>query len=160
VFEAPFWALLALIIFLGIVVYMKVPRQVTEALDKRADTIRKELDEARRLREEAHGLLAEYQRKAREAEAEAEEIVDQARREAEALAAEAKKRTEEYVATRTRQAEEKITQAEAQALQEVRALSADVAVAAARQIIAEKAKGSVGDRLIASTIDDVRTKLN
>jgi F-type H+-transporting ATPase subunit b len=159
-FDAPFWALVALIIFFGVVIYLKVPGTLTSALDKRAQGIRDELDQARRLREEAQALLAEYQRKAREAEGEAEEIIDQARREAEALSAEAKKRTEEYVAGRTRLAEQKISQAEAQALQEVRALSADVAVAAAEKILAAKVKGATGAELVEKAIGEVRSKLN
>jgi F-type H+-transporting ATPase subunit b len=159
-FDAPFWALVALIIFFGVVIYLKVPGTLTSALDKRAQGIRDELDQARRLREEAQALLAEYQRKAREAEGEAEEIIDQARREAEALSAEAKKRTEEYVAGRTRLAEQKISQAEAQALQEVRALSADVAVAAAEKILAAKVKGATGAELVEKAIAEVRSKLN
>jgi F-type H+-transporting ATPase subunit b len=158
--DATFWALVALVIFLAIMVYLKVPGIVTSALDKRADTIRKELDEARRLREEAQALLADYQRKGREAEAEAEEIIDQARREAEALTAETGRRLEEYVANRTRQAEQKIAQAEAQALQEVRALSADVAIAAAEKILAAKVKGPAADALIARSIGEVKSKLN
>jgi F-type H+-transporting ATPase subunit b len=159
-FDAPFWALVSLIVFLAIMVYLKVPGMVIAFLDKRAETIRDELDQARKLREEAQALLAEYQRKAREAESEAEEIVDQARREAEALAVEAKRRMEDYVASRTRLAEEKIAQAEAQAVQEVRALSADVAIAAAEKILAARVKGEAGDRLIARAIDDVKTKLH
>lgn len=158
--DATFWALVALIIFLALMVYLKVPGMVTSALDKRADTIREELDEARRLREEAQALLADYQRKGREAETEAEEIIEQAKREAEALAAESGKRLEEYVANRTRQAEEKIAQAEAQALQEVRALSADVAISAAERILGAKVKGSAADALIARSIGDVKSKLN
>ena len=154
--DATFWALIALIIFLAIMVYLKVPGVVTAALDKRADTIRKELDEARRLREEAQALLADYQRKGREAETEAEAIIEQAKREAEALTAESGRRLEEYVANRTRQAEEKIAQAEAQALQEVRALSADVTIAAAEKILAGKVKGATADALIARSIGEVR----
>jgi F-type H+-transporting ATPase subunit b len=159
-FDAPFWALVSLIVFLAIMVYLKVPGMVTAFLDKRAETIRDELDQARKLREEAQALLAEYQRKAREAESEAEEIVDQARREAEALAVEAKRRMEDYVASRTRLAEQKIAQAEAQAVQEVRALSADVAVAAAEKILAARVKGEASDRLIARAIADVKAKLH
>jgi len=158
--DATFWALVALIIFLGVMVYLKVPGMITSALDKRADTIQKELDEARRLREEAQALLADYQRKGREAETEAEEIIEQARREAEALTAESGRRLEEYVANRTRQAEEKIAQAEAQALQEVRALSADVAIAAAEKILAAKVTGTTADALIERSIGEVKSKLN
>jgi F-type H+-transporting ATPase subunit b len=158
--DATFWALVALVIFLGLMIYLKVPGMVTATLDKRAVTIRSELDEARKLREEAQALLAEYQRKGREAETEAEEIVDQARREAEAIAGEATRRLEEYVASRTRMAEQKIAQAEAQAIQEVKSLSADVAIAAAEKILGAKVKGATADTLIARSISDVKSKLN
>ena len=141
--DATFWAFVALVLFLGLMVYLKVPGVVTAALDKRADAIRKELDEARRLREEAQALLAEYQRKGREAETEAEEIIDQAKREADALGKEAGRRLDEYVASRTKLAEQKIAQAEAQAITEVRSRSVDVAIAegardGARQAAAAK----------------------
>ncbi len=159
-FEAPFWALIALLIFFGIVIYLKVPRTVGGLLDKRANTIRDELEAARKLRIEAEALFAEYQRKAREAEAEAGKIVDTARREAEALAGEARSRLEEYVAGRTRLAEQKIAQAETQAIQEVRALSADIAVSAAERLLTAKVKGAAGDALVQKSIADVKTRLN
>lgn len=158
--DAPFWALFSLLVFIGLMVYLKVPGQITTSLDKRAANIRGELEQARRLREEAQALLADYQRRAREAEVEAEEIIDQAKREAEALSAEAQKRMEEYVAGRTRLAEQKIAQAEAQALQEVRALSADVAIAAAERILSVQARGDAGNALIDKAIGEVRAKLH
>ena len=159
-FDAPFWALVALILFFAVVIYLKVPGTLARSLDTRAKGIRDELEQARRLREEAQELLAEYQRKAREAEAEAEEIVDQARREAQALTVEAQKRLEDYVASRTRLAEQKIAQAEAQALAEVRSLSADVAISAAEKILGQRVKAGAGDDLIARSIGDVKAKLN
>jgi len=158
--DAPFWALFSLIVFLGLMIYLKVPGWVASSLDRRAAGIRTELDQARKLREEAQALLADYQRRAREAEVEAEEIIDQARREAEALSVEAKKRMEEYVAGRTKMAEQKIAQAEVQALDEVRALSADVAIAAAEKLLAERTKGEAGAALIDKAIGEVRSKLN
>jgi F-type H+-transporting ATPase subunit b len=133
---------------------------IVSALDKRADGIRKELDEAKRLREEAQALLAEYQRKAREAEKEAGDIVSQAARDAEALSVEAAERIKDYVARRTKMAEQKIAQAEAQALQEVRTRAADLAVAAAERVLAAKVKGDQAAALIEKSIADVRKRLN
>ncbi len=159
-FDAPFWALIALVVFFGIVIYLKVPGMTTSVLDRRAAGIRYEIDQARKLREDAQALLADYQRRAREAEVEAEEIIDQARREAEALSVEARKRMEEYVAGRTKLAEQKIAQAENQAVQEVRALSADVAIAAAEKLLAARIKGEAGAALIDKAIGEVRSKLN
>jgi F-type H+-transporting ATPase subunit b len=158
--DAPFWALISLVLFFAVIIYMKVPGTLAGGLDKRAQTIKNELDQAQKLRTEAEALLKEYQRKAKAAEAEAGEIVEQAKREAAALATEAKRRTEEYVASRTRLAEQKIAQAETQAIQEVRALSADVAVKAAETILAARVKGGAGDALIARSISDVKAKLN
>ncbi len=158
--DAAFWALVGLVIFLGLMVYVKVPGLITGALDKRADTIRDELEQARSLREEAQAVLAEYQRRAREAEGEAEEIIDQATREADAIAVEAGHKLEEYVASRTRQAEQKIAQAEAQAVQEVLTLSADVAVAAAERILSHRVTGKLADAQIADAIRDVKARLN
>ena len=159
-FDAPFWALVSLVLFFVVVVYMKVPGTLGSGLDKRAATIRNELDQAKKLREEAEALLGEYQRKAKAAETEAAGIVEQAKREAVALAAEGKRRIEEYVESRTRLAETKIAQAEQQALQEVRALSADLAVAAAEKLLGERVQGEGGTALVARSIADVKTKLN
>ncbi|MHA1158096.1 MAG: F0F1 ATP synthase subunit B family protein [Alphaproteobacteria bacterium] len=158
--DISFWAFVGLLLFIGLMIYMKVPGLVTGALDKRADTIRNELEQARTLREEAQAVLAEYQRRAREAESEAEEIVDQAKREAAAIATDAQQRMNEYVTSRTRQAGQKIAQAEVQAVQEVRSLSADVAIAAAERILAERMKGEAADSVIAAAIDDVKAHLN
>jgi F-type H+-transporting ATPase subunit b len=157
---ATVWVLLALIVFVAILVYMKVPVMLVEALDKRADKIRSDLEEARKLREEAEALLADYRQKTGNAAAEAQEIVAQARREAEALSAEAKTRIEDYVARRTRAVEQRIAQAETQAVAEVRSRAIDVAAAAAGRILAERAKGRAGEELVERSIDTVRKNLN
>jgi len=159
-YDATFFALVALILFFVLIAYLGVHKTIGKALDNRSALIAKELDEAKRLREEAAALLADYQKRAKDAEAEARSIVDQATREAAGLAEEAKTRLEDYVTRRTRMAEDKIAQAEQQALQEVRALSADVAIAAAGKIMAAKLKGEAAAGLVSSSIDEVKKRLN
>jgi F-type H+-transporting ATPase subunit b len=129
-------------------------------IDQRRDRIKAELDEALRLKEEAQALLAQYQRKQREAEQEAAGIIAGAAAEAERMMAEAKAKTEEFVARRSKMAETKIAQAEAQALADVRAAAAEAAVGAAEKILAQIVKGDLADRLVVKGIDDVKTKLN
>lgn len=158
--DPAFWALVGLVLFFALIVYLKVPGMLGGALDQRAEAIRDELAEARKLREEAEALLADYKRRAAEAENEAAQIVDQAKREAAALTVEAKRRLEEYVAGRTRLAEQKIAQAETQAVQEVKALSADVAIAAAEKLLAARVKGEAAAALVEKAIGDVKAKLN
>ena len=158
--DATFWAFVALVIFLGILFYMKVPGMIAKSLDDRADRIRKELDEARRLREEAQQLLADYQRKRAEAEKEADDIVAAAKREADQLVTEAHKRTDEYVARRTALAELKIGQAERDAVNEVRASAVDIAVEAARTLLAGKIDTKTGADLFKASLQEVKSKLN
>jgi F-type H+-transporting ATPase subunit b len=158
--EPEFWVAVAFVIFVGVLVYVGVPKLVTKALDDRAKRVQDELDEARRLKEEAQKLLAEYKAKQRQADDEAAAIIAGAKAEAERFAAEAKTKMEEFVARRAKMAETKIAQAEAQAVADVRAAAADAAVSAAEKILTDSVKGKVADDLLARGISDVKTKLN
>jgi F-type H+-transporting ATPase subunit b len=160
VFEAEFWVAVGFVVFVGLLIYIGAHRTIGKALDDRAARIKAELDEARKLRDEAAALLAEYQRKRQDAEGEAQGIVAGAKAEAERLATEAKARIEEFVARRTKMAETKIAQAEAQAAADVRAAAAEAAVAAAERILRQETKGDLAGRLIARGIEDVSKKLN
>jgi F-type H+-transporting ATPase subunit b len=154
---AEFWVLVSFVAFLLVLAYFKVPGLIAKALDDRAATIRKELDEARRLREEAQNLLADYQKKHRNAGLEAEAIVEQARRDAQAYAQETRTTLAETLDRRTRQAEDKIARAEAQAVDEVRAAAVDMAMAAAEKILREKTAGPAGAALIDESISNLKS---
>ena len=158
--DATLVALIALVVFIGLLVYLKVPGMVAGMLDRKSEAIRAELDEARRLREEAQSLLAEYQRKRRDAEKEADAIVAQARDDAEAMMHEASKQLEDMVARRERMAEQKIAQAEASALADVRNAAADAAIEAARKILGDSATGKTADDLFKKSLQDVKANLN
>ncbi|MFL0692193.1 MAG: F0F1 ATP synthase subunit B [Agrobacterium tumefaciens] len=158
--DASFFALVALVLFFVLLAYLKVPGMMGKALDERADKIRDELAEAKRLREEAQHLLAEYQRKRKEAEAEAAAIVAAAEREAAALTAEAKQKTEEFVARRNALSEQKIKQAETEAVNAVRAAAVDLAIAAAEKVLAKKSDEAVQQSLFKASIGEVKSRLN
>jgi F-type H+-transporting ATPase subunit b len=158
--EPEFWVAVAFVLFVGVLIYVGVHKKLIEALDHRSSRIQAELDEARRLRDEAGKLLAEYQRKQREAEREAEAIIADARAEAGRVAAEARVKMEEFVARRTKLAETKITQAEAQALADVRAAAADAAVSGRREDPAGYRQGQDRRRSDRQGIAAVKAKLN
>ena len=158
--ETENWVALGFFCFLALLVYLGVHRKVFDSLDARRARIKSELDDARRLREEAQALLADFERKGREAEKEAEAIIASAKMEAERLATEAKARIEDFVARRTKMAEQKIVQAEAQALADVKSAAADAAVAAAERILSVSAKGKVAEDLLTRGIEDVKSKFN
>src|SRR5437763_6275275 len=158
--QAEDWVAVAFVILVGVFAYLGVHRVALKALDHRRDRIKNELDDARKLKDEAAKLLADYRARRESAVREAEEIVSNAKAEAERIAAEAKSRMEEFVARRTKMAETKIAQAEAQALADVRSAAADAAVAAASRILTDTVKGPAADTLIAQGINEVRQKLN
>ncbi|WP_022722013.1 F0F1 ATP synthase subunit B [Rhodopseudomonas sp. B29] len=158
--DAETWVAVAFVILMGVFAYVGVHRTVLKALDHRRDRIKAELDEARKLKDEAAKLLADYRARRATAEREAEAIIASAKADAERIAAESKAKLEEFVARRTKTAESKIALAEAQALADVRAAAAEAAVNAAATILSQSVKGQLADDLLGKGIQDVRSKLN
>jgi F-type H+-transporting ATPase subunit b len=159
-YEAEFWVAVSFLILLAIFWKLGVHRTVFSALDHRADRIKSELDEARRLRDEAQTILGDAERRRRDAEQEAQGIIAGARADAERVAAEARIKVEEFVTRRTKMAETKIAQAEQQAVADVRAAAADAAVAAAELVLREQVKGKIAAELLGEGIDKLKSKLN
>ncbi len=155
-FNDAFFVALGFVLFVVLLGYLGVHRTLTKTLDDRAARIQNELDEAQRLRAEAAALLASFEARRTEAEAEAQAIVTQARAEAESLAQEAAQRMTEFVARRTKQAEGKIAAAEAQATSDVRAAAADAAVKAAEIVLTSQVRGSMGEQMVAKGIVDLK----
>ena len=159
-YAAPeFWVGIAfLIVVVG--AFRPVARMITAGLDKRSDAIKTRLDEAAKLREDAQAMLAEYQRKQRDAMKEAEDIIAHAKAEAQRLADQAAKDLEASLKRREEQAVERIAQAEAQAMKEVRDQSVDIAIAATRKLFAETLSAQQADALIVKGIADLSGKLH
>lgn len=155
-----FVVLIAFLLFVGVLLYLKVPGMLGKMLDKRSDTIRSELDEARALREEAQALLASYERKQKEVQDQADRIVAKAREEAAAAAEKAKEDIRTSVARRLAAAEDQLEGAQASALREVRDRAISVAVAAARDVIADGLPAAKANSLIDEAIATVDAKLH
>ncbi len=158
--EPEFWVAVGFVILMGAFAYLGVHRTVLTALDHRSERIKAELDDAKRLKQEAATVLEQYKARHASAEREAQEIIASARAEAERVAAEAKSKMEDFVARRTKAAENKIALAEAQAVADVRAAAANAAVTAASTILSQTVKGQVADDLLSKGITEVREKLN
>ncbi|MEE4188598.1 MAG: F0F1 ATP synthase subunit B [Roseobacter sp.] len=155
-----FVVLLGLIVFIGILVYFKVPGMIGKMLDGRAEGIQSELDEARALREEAQSLLASYERKQREVQDQADRIVEAAKEEATIAAKQARADLEVSLARRVAAAEDQIANAQAAAIKEVRDQSVVVAIAAAREVIAKQMSAADSNKLIDGAIAEVEAKLH
>ena len=159
-FDAEFYVLLGFVVFVGVLAYFGVHRSVLKALDARGEAIAAELAQAAKLRDEATALLASFEKKTAEAEANAAAIVAEARAQADQLADEAADRLKEFIARRTKQADAKIALAEAQAAAEVRAAAAEHAARAAEIVLADQMKGSAGADLVAREIGEIKGRLS
>jgi F-type H+-transporting ATPase subunit b len=146
-----FWVLISMAIFV-IAVWKPASRTITGALDERAARIRSELEEARRLREEAEQLLAEYRQQQQRAATDAQAIVTNARQEAERIATQSARDLEQALERRRRLAEERIAQAESKAVDEIRGVAIDVAISAAREVIAAQTDAQRSGALIDAAI--------
>jgi len=160
IYEPEFWVAVSFFIFVAVLLYLGVHKKLAAALDSRAAMIAKELEEAKRLRQEAAKVLADYRRKQGEAVEETQGIIALAAKEAELLAAETRRSMKEYFERRMKLAEDKISRAEAEALREVRAAAADAAIAAAQIVIAQKLTPEAADKLVKQGIDALKGKLN
>lgn len=152
--------LMAFIIFVGILVYFKVPPKIAGLLDARAVSIKAELDEARRLREEALALHASFERKQTEVKAEAEAIVEKAKVDAQYAAEQAKAEIEASIARRLKAAEDQIASAEAGAIRDVRNAAVSVAIAAAGDVMAKQMDTERSDALIKKAIATAQDRLH
>ncbi len=167
-FSADFWSLsntdmivlIAFLIFAGVLIKFKVPGMLTGLLDKRADGIKSDLEEAKSLREEAQTLLASYERKQREVQEQADRIVASAKDEASRAAEQAKADIKTSVARRLAAAEDQITSAKDSAIRDVRNQAATVAVAAAQDVIAKQTTAADANKLIEDAIAEVGAKLH
>ena len=158
--EPELWVGVGFVMVVGLLLYVGVPKLVGGMLDARAAAIKSELDEARRLREEAHALLESYKQKAAGAEKEADAIVVEARAEAERFAAESRAALQSLIERRAKGAQDKIAQAEAAALAEIRSMAADAATAAAEKLIVARMDAKRTGTLIAESIKNLSSKLN
>lgn len=158
--DTSLWVLVAFLIVMGIAVAAGLPRIASSFFADRADTVRRQLDEARSLREEAQRMLAEYQKRQRDAEEEAQGIIEQAKADAKIMAAEARAKLDDQLTRRRQAAEERIARAEAQAINEMRGKAADLAIEAARDIISTRVDDRSQASLIDKAVGDLRSQIS
>jgi F-type H+-transporting ATPase subunit b len=158
--EPEFWVAVSFFLFVGTVLYLGVHKKIATVLDARAAAIAKELDEAKRLREEAEKVLADYRRKQGDVAKKTQAIIGLAAKEAEILAAETRRSMKESFERRMKLAEDKIARAETEALREVREAATDAAIAAAQAVIKEKLTPEAADKLVSQGIDALKGQLN
>ena len=158
--DPTFWVAGSFVVFVGGLLYKGVHKKIAGTLDEKLDAIRAQIDEAKALRAEAENMVIEYQRKQRDAEQEAADMVVRAKEDAKIMADAAKADLADLMRRRERSAEEKIAQAEANAIKEVKAAAVTVAVEAATTVLVGAMKGKAGAALVDDAIAEVEKKLH
>jgi len=158
--DPTFWVAVGFLLFIAGVIYLKLPAMIGKSLDERGARIKAELEQARRLREDAQALFVDYQRRQHEAQKEAEEIVAHARDEAARMLREAEADIAASIVRRRKLAETKIAQAEAAALKEVREAAVDLAIAGASAVLKSQMQGPAGQSAMDKAIGDIGRHLH
>ena len=150
------WVAIGFILFILMLIYFKVPGQITKILDKRAEKIKNELDEARKLREEAQAILADFQKKNNEAEKSAKALIDEAKKIAKNYEKEAKLKFEESLERRKKLLDEKLKRAEVEALNQIKNDITDIVFDAIDKTLSnDNINKDASDRIIDSGIKEI-----
>tara|TARA_R110000787_G_scaffold63679_4_gene143496 strand:+ start:60946 stop:61428 length:483 start_codon:yes stop_codon:yes gene_type:complete len=157
--DPTFWVAIALVVFIALI-FKPTGRMASKGLDERADKIKAELDEAERLRKEAQDLLAQYQRKQRDAAGEAQSIIDHAKKEAERMDHEGRERLKASLERREKLAADRIAMAEAKAIEQVRSRAVEVAIAAASSVLASSLSADKANALVDDAVKQLPSNLN
>lgn len=154
------WVAVTTLLFIGIIIYLKVPGMIAKALDSYSNGIKAQLDQAAKLRAEAEGLKAEYAAKLADAERQAGEIFAAAKTEAENMLATARQDVEALTERRRQAAETKIAVAERTAIAEIREAAVRVGAAAAQQLLSEKLSDDKRKQIVDASIGDLDRRLH
>jgi F-type H+-transporting ATPase subunit b len=158
-FDATFFVAVSFFLFVGLVIWIGLPRSILNSLDERSLRIQKELNEARKLHEEAQSLLAKEKRKLEKCDTEVQEILKRASEQALLLSENSKKLLEEEVIRKQKQADLKIIQARDEAIREVRSKATDISVLIAKEYLRENIDDQISSDIIDKSIEELKSKL-
>ena len=150
------WVFVAFIIFISITIYLKVPNMVTKLLDEQINKIRNDLHDARKLKEDANSLLAEYERKIESANKEAENIINQAKKNSKVYEENSNKKIEEFISRSEKQSIEKIQQAQKSAINKINEEIINKSVEAAEKIISRNMNDQNNNKLFESSVNQIK----
>ena len=158
-FDATFFVALSFVLFVVFVIWAGLPSTIIKSLDDRSEQIKKELDEARILHEEAQKLLATEKRKLEQCDAEVEDILKQASEQAALITEKSNNLLKEEIQRKQKQADLKIAQARDEAVREVKAKASELSLIIAKEYLKENIDDNVASDLIDKSISDLKNNL-
>ena len=155
-FDATFWVAISFFIFLGVLFYFKVPQKVFGTLDESINKIKKDIDEAEKLKEEAKNILSEYEAKLSKSKVEVEFMIKNAQKESETNIIKVNDQFHSIFENRKKMAEDKIKQMKLQATKDIKNYSVEVAIIALEKIIKNSVDKKKLDKIYISSVDEAK----
>ena len=159
IIDATFWVAVSFFIFLGALIYLKVPQKINISLTDKIAEIKNELDEAEKLKEEAKKLLAEFENKIDKSKSETKEIVNSAKKESEKLIIEKTKKFHLMIEERKKNTEQKIIQMKENALKDMKNASVKISIETAKNIIKNSIEKSKLENFYIKNLNQARIAL-
>ncbi len=156
IIDSTFWVAISFFIFIGLIVYLKVPQKIDKSLNESIKKIEDDLNNAEKLKDEAKNLLSEYEGKVSKSKDEIKNLIDKAKSEAEKNIIKTNEEFHKIVENRKKTAEEKIRQMKIQALKDVKNLSVNIAISSVEKIIKNSIDKKKLDKVYLSSIEETK----
>jgi len=157
--DATFWVMISFFIFLGLLIYFKIPQKIKTTLDENIDSIKREIDEANKLKEDAKNILTENEKKISSSKNEVKQLINNASEEAEKKVIKTNKDFHNLMETRKKSAEDRIKQLKNQAMKDIKNASVKIAIEAVEKLIKNSMDKSKLDKIYSSSIEETKLAL-
>tara|TARA_B110000027_G_scaffold103745_1_gene109929 strand:- start:392 stop:889 length:498 start_codon:yes stop_codon:yes gene_type:complete len=159
IIDATFWVAVSFFIFIGVLVYFKIPSKISDALNQNINTIKSEVDEAEKLKEESKNILSEYEKKIGNAKAEVKAMLDLAADESEKLALKANEEFHDQMENRKRNTEDRIKQMKNQALKDIKNASVKIAISSVESLLINSLDKSKLNKIFLNSLEETKLTL-
>ena len=157
--DATFWVTISFFIFLGILVYFKVPQKIKETLEQNISNIKNQVNEAEKLKEDAKNILIDHEKKISNSKNEVKEMINKANEEAEKNIVRVNKEFHNLMENRKKNAEERIRQLKNQAEKDIKNASVKIAIESVEKLIKNSLDKSKLDKIYSSSIEETKLAL-
>ena len=157
--DATFWVMISFFAFIGLLIYFKIPQKIKTVLNENIDSIKNQIDEAEKLKEEAKNILTEHEKKISNSKAEVKQLLSKANEEAEKNVIKTNRDFHNLMETRKKNAEERIKQLKYQALKDIKNASVKIAIESVEKLIKNSLDKSKLDKIYTSSLEETKLAL-
>ena len=157
--DATFWVMISFFAFLGLLIYFKIPQKIKSTLDENINNIKKQIDEADKLKEDAKNILTEYEKKISDSKAEVKQMINKASEDTEKNIIKVNQDFHRLMESRKKNSEERIKQLKNQALKDIKNASVKVAIESVEKLIKNSLDKSKLDKIYSASIEETKLAL-